>query len=588
MALKKYNSANNAIAAFNLPISDTDTTCVLKGNYWRFPTSNFIMKSTKIVSGVVTRRENIYVTTRSGATCTGLVRAYEPVPIDDGAATNIQQALSFDADDIVEVVVSREFLKDLQDNLWSQEGIQNQSYSYVADAGTANAYAITLAPVVAAYVAGQRFSFKALNSNTWVSTLNVNGLWTKSIKKIWGTTDLASGDIVAGQIVEVVYDGTDFELQTPVPPSLPVKSYVLWESCASWDAITLEKYTHPLAADSQISFWNAAATQRVAVRVMWNGLSMSSIFAGLKKVGTPADNCILAVQADVAGAPSGTDLATATIAGGTLTTTTAQYNPSLSWSITPTDKTWYWVECRRSWANDVSNYYQLAVHTDDTVAFPYKIYNTSSYWSNTLTETHSVFGGGFYTEVAVRAKATLWKFARVWLYSPAALSALAAVSETIDDTYSGLSSLQPWKGYYLSDTAGAVSLTAGTIKTSAGVAITASKMRKYDSKTPLTLTATAPWGDPTWSYYSNPYFLERWGVAEMRANWTSGFNAGWTWYIQWSSDLVTWNDYNITSWSSGSTWAGAWASVPFHGWMWNRARLTTSQASGSTTATFYT
>ena len=75
------------------------------------------MKATKVVAGVVTRRENIYVTTRSGATCTGLSRAYEPVPIDDNASTNIQQALSFDADDIVEVVVSREIIKDMQDNL---------------------------------------------------------------------------------------------------------------------------------------------------------------------------------------------------------------------------------------------------------------------------------------------------------------------------------------------------------------------------------------------------------------------------------------------------------------------------------------
>jgi len=69
----------------------------------------------------VTGRENIYVATRSGATCAGLIRAYEPVPIDDDATTNIQQALSFDADDVVEVVVSSEFLKDMQDNLASKE-----------------------------------------------------------------------------------------------------------------------------------------------------------------------------------------------------------------------------------------------------------------------------------------------------------------------------------------------------------------------------------------------------------------------------------------------------------------------------------
>lgn len=70
---------------------------------------------------------------------------------------------------------------------------------------------------------------------------------------------------------------------------------------------------------------------------------MTTIFAGLKKVGAPADNCIIAIQADTAGSPSGTDLATATIAGGTITTSAAEYNPTLSGSITPTDRTYFWV-----------------------------------------------------------------------------------------------------------------------------------------------------------------------------------------------------------------------------------------------------
>lgn len=117
MAFKKYNSANNAVAQLNLPLADTDTTCVLKWKFWRFPTSNFIMKATHVENGVVTGRENIYVATRSGATCTGLIRAYEPVPTDDDATTNIQQALNFSADDIVEVVVSSEFMKDMQEEI---------------------------------------------------------------------------------------------------------------------------------------------------------------------------------------------------------------------------------------------------------------------------------------------------------------------------------------------------------------------------------------------------------------------------------------------------------------------------------------
>lgn len=118
MAYKKYNSANNAFATLAFPIDDTDLTCVLQWKYWRMPTANFILKVTHTASGVVTGRENIYVTTRTGANCTGLIRAYEPVPTDDDATTNIQQALNFDAGDLCEVVISNEVIKDIQDSLF--------------------------------------------------------------------------------------------------------------------------------------------------------------------------------------------------------------------------------------------------------------------------------------------------------------------------------------------------------------------------------------------------------------------------------------------------------------------------------------
>jgi hypothetical protein len=66
----------------------------------------------------------------------------------------------------------------------------------------------------AAYVEGQEFAFKAANANTGASTLDVNGLGAKSIKKN-GTDDLVSGDIKAGQMVVVRYDGVNFQFVSP-------------------------------------------------------------------------------------------------------------------------------------------------------------------------------------------------------------------------------------------------------------------------------------------------------------------------------------------------------------------------------------
>jgi len=86
---------------------------------------------------------------------------------------------------------------------------------YAADAGATDAYAITPSPAITAYAAGQVFVFKANTANTGAATLNVNGLGAKTIKKN-GSSDLATGNIAAGQIVEVVYDGTNMQMLSPV------------------------------------------------------------------------------------------------------------------------------------------------------------------------------------------------------------------------------------------------------------------------------------------------------------------------------------------------------------------------------------
>ena len=79
------------------------------------------------------------------------------------------------------------------------------------DSGTADAYAIALTPAVTAYVAGQVFHFKAANTSTGASTLNVNALGTKNIKKK-NDQDIAAGDIEQNAIVSVIYDGTSFQM----------------------------------------------------------------------------------------------------------------------------------------------------------------------------------------------------------------------------------------------------------------------------------------------------------------------------------------------------------------------------------------
>jgi len=92
------------------------------------------------------------------------------------------------------------------------------THAYAADSGTANTYVVALSPVVGSLVAGQTVKFLAGNANTGASTLAVNAQAAKAITKN-GAVALAAGDISANQLVSVIYDGTQFQLQTADTPN---------------------------------------------------------------------------------------------------------------------------------------------------------------------------------------------------------------------------------------------------------------------------------------------------------------------------------------------------------------------------------
>lgn len=87
---------------------------------------------------------------------------------------------------------------------------------FAEDAGANDTYVATLAPAPAAYETGQHYRFKANTANTGACTVNFNALGAKAIKKAAGgiTTDLADNDIRAGQWVDLVYDGTNMQMQS--------------------------------------------------------------------------------------------------------------------------------------------------------------------------------------------------------------------------------------------------------------------------------------------------------------------------------------------------------------------------------------
>ena len=73
-----------------------------------------------------------------------------------------------------------------------------------------NTYTASITPAITAYSTSQVFQIKFSNANTGAATLNLNSLGAKSIKRN-GTTDLLAGDIAAGQVLTLFYDGTNFQ-----------------------------------------------------------------------------------------------------------------------------------------------------------------------------------------------------------------------------------------------------------------------------------------------------------------------------------------------------------------------------------------
>ena len=91
------------------------------------------------------------------------------------------------------------------------ELIQFNSLLYAPSTGIDNSYEILLTPAPTAYQAGMMITFKANFSNTAGATLDLNGLGPKSIKKKI-SDDLSANDINTGQMVIVIYDGTNFQM----------------------------------------------------------------------------------------------------------------------------------------------------------------------------------------------------------------------------------------------------------------------------------------------------------------------------------------------------------------------------------------
>ena len=119
-------------------------------------------------------------------------------------------ARAFSAGAVVELRVTAETLNDVT-TVNVTTGIQNSVPQTITGVTGTNTLAGTLPAPFTAYAAVQNFRFIAAGANTGAVTLNINGVGAKAITKS-GSLPLTGAEIAAGQVVEVSYDGTQFQL----------------------------------------------------------------------------------------------------------------------------------------------------------------------------------------------------------------------------------------------------------------------------------------------------------------------------------------------------------------------------------------
>lgn len=138
---------------------------------------------------------------------------------------------------------------------------------------------------------------------------------------------------------------------------------------------------------STTQFGGTAGTVEMAAQSFQaDGAKVTTIDAWVGKVASPADNLVVALQADTSGAPSGTDLATASVSGAGLTTSAVQTTFNIADTAVTPGAT-YWIVLKRDGALNATNKYLLGntISGGDYLGSALSTF-TSAVWSVTAND----------------------------------------------------------------------------------------------------------------------------------------------------------------------------------------------------------
>jgi hypothetical protein len=166
----------------------------------------------------------------------------------------------------------------------------------ITASGSSNAFSATSKRTIGALSDALRISFKANHSITGSATLNLNGIGATAIKR-WNGSATAQGDIVSGQIVDLVYASSlSAWLMMSVPAALIASTHAdLGENASPGDpaADVARLYAKDVGGVTRLAYRDSAGTERILDRAG----EIIAIIENQQTSGTAAD--VLTEDTDV-------------------------------------------------------------------------------------------------------------------------------------------------------------------------------------------------------------------------------------------------------------------------------------------------
>ena len=128
--------------------------------------------------------------------------------------------------------------------------------------GDGDAITLTFSPAITALVEGMNLSFTVGSNNTTAVTIAVNGLTAVSLVKN-GSTALVADDIQSGDVVTIQYDGTSFQLTSPLRAEAIANEQVLISSNDTTKGYLDDKIA--LSAELNSSITNPGANEVLTI-----------------------------------------------------------------------------------------------------------------------------------------------------------------------------------------------------------------------------------------------------------------------------------------------------------------------------------